>query len=344
MRDVVICIPGITGSVLQEGRPRCLERLRWCAMNALTHARPEHRRPEARGGSTRRGRPRRRGHGARGDPRRPPDPWPLEDRRLHEDAAVHRGDLRRHARREPLRVPVRLASRQPRRGAPPAAAGQAMAEGLARVERRSDAKLVLVGHSMGGLISRYFLECLEGWRDTRTLVTFGTPVPRLAERARHARERQEDRFFDLTERRAILHGDLPVAPDVPLLRRREGNPGVRRPSADIPTWTGRRRRRRSTSTARSRPLSRRTCKDPAYADGGYGLARIVGVKQPTRQSAVRDGDGVKLLRTIDGQDPGGDGTVPRPSATPLEYETTKARPSRRNGMPRCRTTITCCYS
>ena len=35
---------------------------------------------------------------------------------------------------------------------------------------------------------------------------------------------------------------------------------------------------------------------------------------------MRDGDRVKLLRTIEGQDPGGDGTVPRPSATPLEYE------------------------
>jgi pimeloyl-ACP methyl ester carboxylesterase len=27
----------------------------------------------------------------------------------------------------------------------------------------SDARLVLIGHSMGGLVSRYFLECLEGW-------------------------------------------------------------------------------------------------------------------------------------------------------------------------------------
>ena len=39
----------------------------------------------------------------------------------------------------------------------------------------ADAKLILVGHSMGGLISRYYLECLDGWRETRTLVTFGTP-------------------------------------------------------------------------------------------------------------------------------------------------------------------------
>ena len=38
-----------------------------------------------------------------------------------------------------------------------------------------EARLILVGHSMGGLVARYFLECLEGWRDTRRLVTFGTP-------------------------------------------------------------------------------------------------------------------------------------------------------------------------
>ena len=38
-----------------------------------------------------------------------------------------------------------------------------------------DARLVLVGHSMGGVVSRYFLECLGGWKDTRALITFGTP-------------------------------------------------------------------------------------------------------------------------------------------------------------------------
>ena len=28
---------------------------------------------------------------------------------------------------------------------------------------------------MGGLVSRYYLEVLGGWRDTRRLITFGTP-------------------------------------------------------------------------------------------------------------------------------------------------------------------------
>ncbi len=38
-----------------------------------------------------------------------------------------------------------------------------------------NAKLVLLAHSMGGLVSRAFLELEDGWKDTRTLVTFGTP-------------------------------------------------------------------------------------------------------------------------------------------------------------------------
>lgn len=37
------------------------------------------------------------------------------------------------------------------------------------------AKLILIGHSMGGIVARYFLEVLGGWRDTRSLITFGTP-------------------------------------------------------------------------------------------------------------------------------------------------------------------------
>lgn len=36
-------------------------------------------------------------------------------------------------------------------------------------------KLILIAHSMGGLVARYFLERLEGWKDARMLITFGTP-------------------------------------------------------------------------------------------------------------------------------------------------------------------------
>ncbi|MCU0633883.1 MAG: hypothetical protein MUE41_03325 [Gemmatimonadaceae bacterium] len=39
----------------------------------------------------------------------------------------------------------------------------------------ADAKLILIGHSMGGIVSRLFLEFEDGWKITRRLVTFGTP-------------------------------------------------------------------------------------------------------------------------------------------------------------------------
>ena len=39
----------------------------------------------------------------------------------------------------------------------------------------TDAKVILLAHSMGGLISRYYLEVLEGWQDCKALFTFGTP-------------------------------------------------------------------------------------------------------------------------------------------------------------------------
>jgi pimeloyl-ACP methyl ester carboxylesterase len=37
------------------------------------------------------------------------------------------------------------------------------------------ARVILVAHSMGGLIARHYLEVLEGWRSCRALITFGTP-------------------------------------------------------------------------------------------------------------------------------------------------------------------------
>jgi hypothetical protein len=51
------------------------------------------------------------------------------------------------------------------------------ARGWLEQRRKSfpDAQLVLICHSMGGLVARYYLEVLGGWRNTRKLITFGTP-------------------------------------------------------------------------------------------------------------------------------------------------------------------------
>jgi alpha-beta hydrolase superfamily lysophospholipase len=39
-----------------------------------------------------------------------------------------------------------------------------------------DAKVISLVHSMGGLIARYHLEVMGGWKDARALISFGTPA------------------------------------------------------------------------------------------------------------------------------------------------------------------------
>jgi Lecithin:cholesterol acyltransferase len=38
-----------------------------------------------------------------------------------------------------------------------------------------NAKVILIAHSMGGLVARYYLEVLGGWMKCKALITFGTP-------------------------------------------------------------------------------------------------------------------------------------------------------------------------
>lgn len=64
----------------------------------------------------------------------------------------------------------------------------------------------------------------------------------------------------------------------------------------------------------------KNAEDEEYRRRGYRTYPIVGIFQPTYQSALWDGDSVKPLREFRGRDDGGDGTVPRGSATPLEME------------------------
>jgi pimeloyl-ACP methyl ester carboxylesterase len=198
-----------------------------------------------------------------------------------------------------------------------------------RASGARDAKLVLVGHSMGGLVARYFLECLDGWRDTRTLVTFGTPYRGSVNALDTLVNGKRIKFFDLTEvARSFtsIHQLLPVYPCY------DGGDGklARVNEADIPHLD---RAKATAALGFHGEIHDRVeahLGDQAYVDGRYGLGRVVGIKQPTQQSAVRAGDGIDLLQTIDGDDPGGDGSS----------RTTRAPPSPPSATRRFRTTTT----
>ena len=59
-------------------------------------------------------------------------------------------------------------------------------------------------------------------------------------------------------------------------------------------------------------------RDPEYRSSRYLLRPVVGIRQKTWQSARLEEGRVRLLHTRLGEDPRGDGTVPRMSATPPE--------------------------
>lgn len=187
-----------------------------------------------------------------------------------------------------------------------------------RSGQRADAKLILVAHSMGGLVSRYFLEVLEGWRDTRALVTFGTPY-RGALNAVDAISNGlvEMGVVDLTPLARTMNSLYQLLPvyacvqDAGSALRRVVDGGI--PHADLArvadAFEFHEEIRRAVATH---------AQDETYRRDRYRIYPIVGYRQPTFQSGTIAGDRVELHTSLGGQDMHGDGTVPRVSAMPAE--------------------------
>jgi pimeloyl-ACP methyl ester carboxylesterase len=183
------------------------------------------------------------------------------------------------------------------------------------------AKLVLVGHSMGGIVARIFVELLEGWRDTRVLVTFGTPfggsVNALEFLANGFRKGIGPFSVDLTD---TIRSFTSVYQLLPVFKCLETPSGLAR-VADAPSL-GKIDVSKVRAAASMHGEIRATVDANRANDyggtGGYGLRPLVGDFQPTRQSARFDGDEITSLRSRNGKDEGGDGTVPKLSAVPHE--------------------------
>ncbi|MGZ8603256.1 MAG: lipase/acyltransferase domain-containing protein [Actinomycetota bacterium] len=188
-----------------------------------------------------------------------------------------------------------------------------------------DAKLVLVAHSMGGLVARYFLECLDGWRDSRMLVTFGTPFRGSLNALGFITQGMRKGFgpltlVDLSNLLRSFTSVYQLLPIYPCLRN-EGAEGLVRlteAGSSIPNLDP---TRVAAADVFHREIERAVeahADDDEYRSNRYAIHPIVGTFQPTGQSAARTGSEVEILRSYRGQDRGGDSTVPRDSATPIE--------------------------
>jgi hypothetical protein len=190
-----------------------------------------------------------------------------------------------------------------------------------------DAKLVLIAHSMGGLVSRYFLEVLGGWQHTRTLITIGTPhrgavgsLTSLANGFRFNLGPLKVELSDFCRSCTSIYQLLPIwecyDPGDGVLRRVGEVTGI--PNID-PT-------RAAEALAFHREIQsavETNRRDPKWGEHGYQLMPVVGYAQKTEVSATLEGDLVRAHHTIRGKVMDGDGTVPRISATPLELSREK---------------------
>jgi Lecithin:cholesterol acyltransferase len=176
---------------------------------------------------------------------------------------------------------------------------------------------------MGGLVSRYYIECLEGWRDTRTLVTFGTPyrgsLKAVGTLANGFAKKIGPVSLDLSEMVRSLTAVYQLLPIYPCYDAGDGKL-VRVAETDVPNID----RNRAAAAREFHEEIQRAVEaneqNEDYQRDRYDIRPVIGTFQPTAQSAKTNKDGVELIRTYEGADQDGDGTVPRVSATPIEVE------------------------
>ena len=191
-----------------------------------------------------------------------------------------------------------------------------------RTSGNRDARLVLIGHSMGGIVSRYFLEVLDGWRDTRALFTFGTPYRGSLNALDSLSNGIRKGPFGLVDLSALVRSLTSAHQLLPTYPCYDGGDGslVRVDEAEIPNLD---RARAHAALAFHKEIADAVTahqRDGDYLEHGYKRYGVIGIGQPTLQSARRDGDGLAMLTQYGKDDLRGDGTVPRPSATPLEID------------------------
>jgi pimeloyl-ACP methyl ester carboxylesterase len=183
-----------------------------------------------------------------------------------------------------------------------------------RHTQNPDAKLILICHSMGGLIARWFLEILGGREVTRKLITIGTPYRGSV----NALDVLVNGLFpglgpigiSIYELVRSFPSVYQLLPTYPCLDSGDGQ--LRQLSGvDLPNTSAVNIKEGLAFHAK---ISAAMSKQPSYQ-----TFAIKGDDQPTSQSALLRGAKVESLRSYKGTDHGGDGTVPRPSSHPPEW-------------------------
>jgi pimeloyl-ACP methyl ester carboxylesterase len=190
----------------------------------------------------------------------------------------------------------------------------------------SDAQVILIAHSMGGLVSRYYVEALGGWRNCRVLITVGSPhrgaLGALAT-VSNGFSKGAAKLFNflnpVVRSFESLHQCFPAYQAVHV-----NGQWVRPAEADLPNVDrARAQAARAAFLDATRQAAIQNRADPQYRQV---LLPWVGTRQATHQSLILENGALRLDHGLPaGLDPksypaDGDGTVARLSAIPAELD------------------------
>jgi pimeloyl-ACP methyl ester carboxylesterase len=199
----------------------------------------------------------------------------------------------------------------------------------------ADARLILVGHSMGGLISRYFIEVLGGWQQTRALITFGTPY-RGAAKALGVLVNGAEKAFGLIDATAMVRSLTSAYQLLPTYKCFDEGDGKLKylRTSQLPMGVDGLRVRSAwfdfhNPIVQAEKQNRLENGYPTVDGVRFPIRAVVGYRSPTLSSGFMLGSKLELIADTRLQGGEGDGTVPRISATPepkfvaSAYTTTK---------------------
>jgi pimeloyl-ACP methyl ester carboxylesterase len=186
----------------------------------------------------------------------------------------------------------------------------------------ADARLVLIGHSMGGVVARYFLEVLGGWRDTRTLITFGTPYAGSLNAVGYVTNGYAKGIgplrVDLSDTVRSFTTLYQLLPTFKCIDKGDGKLVRIGETSGLPNVDAARAADALAFHREIRDAQKRNSETETYRENGYRIFPVVGIEQPTFQSALLRGGKMELSQAPIDEVSGGDGVVPRGSATPSE--------------------------
>lgn len=186
-------------------------------------------------------------------------------------------------------------------------------------EANPEAKVILIAHSMGGLVARYYLECLSGWRDCLALITLGTPFRGAPKAIGYLTNGYRQCGLDVTEFMRSCRSVYQLLPFYKCIKSH----GEWKRVVELAEPIGLDLLKVQDGYCFHKEIEDAVNKNRLNPDFiPYKIFPFVGVSQPTEQHAVWDGTHLTCSLSLPDDWPagldGGDGTVPRASATPIE--------------------------